>query len=107
MLPIPEVSQVEVVFPADPPLPPVEEIPEEFWETGNPWTQIASGLFFKGGSLYGDYGILFKEHLSTEQKHNALRAIMACLGSLQPKHEHKEAGVGYMLSEWFDMRGGE
>jgi len=32
----------------------------------------------------------------------AMRALKAALGSFEPKHEHKMAAVGYMLSQWFD-----
>jgi len=31
----------------------------------------------------------------------AWRHIMTCLKSFEPKHEHKMAGVGYLLSLWF------
>jgi hypothetical protein len=32
----------------------------------------------------------------------ALRAVAACIGDWGPSHEHKEAGVAYLLSEWFE-----
>ena len=32
----------------------------------------------------------------------AMAAISAILRSFDPKHEHKEAGVAYLFSEWFE-----
>lgn len=98
MLPVPELSDLDVNFPAKPPLPEWKDIPEEFKRYSNPFAQIASELFFKGGKL-ADYGLTPKEGVDIGK---ATRAIRSCLGSFDPKHEHKEAGVAYMLSEWFD-----
>jgi hypothetical protein len=36
-------------------------------------------------------------------KHKALAAIKAIIGSFAPKHEHKTSGCGYLLSEWFEL----
>jgi hypothetical protein len=60
---------------------------------------IASQLFFHGGRL-PDHGIDLRSDLSQEKRDNAFRALQACLGSFAPKHEHKIAGVAYLLSEW-------
>lgn len=35
-------------------------------------------------------------------KNDALRHIKACLGSWEPKHEHKEAGCAWLMSQWFE-----
>ena len=32
----------------------------------------------------------------------ALRHLGACLSSWEPKHEHKTAGVAYLMSLWFE-----
>ena len=40
-----------------------------------------------------------KEGVDTKK---ALRHVKAVLGSWEPKHEHKEAGVAFLLNEWFD-----
>ena len=32
----------------------------------------------------------------------AIRHLKAILVSYDPKHEHKEAGVAFLLSEWFE-----
>ena len=100
MLPIPEVTDVDVAFPARPPLPAWDDIPKDFWRHGNEWAEIVSRMFFEGGSL-ADFGITPKAGVDLKA---AMRAIRVCLGSFEPKHEHKTAGVAYMLSEWFDKK---
>ena len=91
MLAIPEISDVEVAFPAHPPLPEQEDIPERFWSWPDEWVKKAEQFFFKGGRVTWKDGI-------DEEK--AMRVVRACLGSCAPTHEHKIAGVAYMLSEW-------
>lgn len=104
MLRIPEVSDVEIAFPATPPgLPAWNDLPKDFRENWHQnthrWCRIPSKWFFKGGSL-DEFGLQPKEGVDAEK---AMRAIRACLGSFQPSHEHKIAGVAFMLSEWFDQ----
>lgn len=92
-----EVDQATLAFPANvigTLLPKWEEIPKEF-KDGNKWTQLAQHIFFYGGK-----GIEFLVKDGVDQA-KANRHIMACLRSFEPKHEHKEAGVGYLLSEFF------
>lgn len=96
MLTVPVLNDVDVAFPSNPPLPPMAEIPAQFKRRGDPMVRVVSSLFFNGGSL-AQHGLKFKSGIN---ERNAMRAIKACLGSFQPKHEHKEAGVAYMLSEW-------
>lgn len=99
-LPIPEVSDAAVAFPTTVPLPAWNDIPEEFKRRpGTPFNKIVSKLFFQGGRL-SDFGLTPKEGVD---EHKAMRAIRVCLGSWEPKHEHKEAGVAFMFSEWFDL----
>jgi hypothetical protein len=99
-LPIPEVTDVDMAFPAHPPLPAWDDIPEEFKHlNGTPFNRIVSKLFFQGGRL-SDFGLTPKEGVDQIK---TMRAIKACLGSFEPKQEHKEAGVAFMFSEWFDL----
>jgi len=101
MLKIPELDDAEMAFPAHAPIPSWDDLPEEFrtgWHSNNKWCDIASTLFYKGGSLE-EFSLTPKEGVD---KKKAIRAIKASLGSFQPKHEHKIAAVGYMLSQWFD-----
>jgi hypothetical protein len=97
-LPVPEIDDVTLAFPANALdwMPPWEEIPEEFKE-GNEWTQIASSWF----ALGLPETVKFYPHEGVDPE-KAFRACRATLGSFQPKHEHKEAAVGYMLSCWFE-----
>lgn len=101
MLPIPEVSDADVAFPTTPPLPAWKDLSEDFQRgrgDARQWHDIVSTLFFKGGKL-ADFGLTPKDGVDITK---AIRAIRVCLGSWEPKHEHKTAGVAYMLSEWFD-----
>jgi hypothetical protein len=79
-------------------LPRYAEVPDEFKRAntaGATWQNVASGWFFSGlhGRLVAKPGI---------DRDAALRHIQACLTSWEPKHEHKEAGVAYLLSLWFE-----
>lgn len=77
-------------------LPAEEEIPEEFWRyPGTKWNQLTSTWFFEGlkGQFVPKPGIDLKAALGH------LKTIMV---SFDPKHEHKEAGVSYLMSLWFE-----
>lgn len=101
VLEIPELSDEQVVFPTTVPLPAWDDIPEVFKRHNEtPFNKIVSTLFFNGGK-FSDFGLTPKEGVDLRK---ATRAIKACLGSFEPKHEHKEAGVAFMISEWFDLK---
>lgn len=75
-------------------LPPMSAIPDEFKRHGgNPWVELASRWFFSGLKQ----APRFKEGIDGKA---AMRALSACLRSFEPKHEHKTAGVAYLLSLW-------
>jgi len=92
-----EVSDLDLAFPGDileqGLLPAWEDVPEEFKENSS-WPNFVSRLFFEGGEWPavkdGVDGIKAKRH------------VKACLGSFQPKHEHKIAGVAWLMSQWFE-----
>lgn len=89
-----DVSDVDVAFPASVIgrlLPTMAEIPSQFNNYNNEWTGKAGKLMFTGGTVDLKEGI---------DRAKAFRQLKACLGSFEPKHEHKEAGVGYLLSLW-------
>lgn len=73
-------------------LPPKEDIPKEFLNHYNPYHKLASDLFFNGGVIPE-----VKEGIDYKM---ARAQIVYCLSSFEPKHELKEAGVGYLLSLW-------
>lgn len=97
MLEVPKgLDAIDVVFGVRPPLPAWDDIPGEFKCSRNEYARVASSLFFNGGRL-SDFGLTIKDELDDG---DVMRALRACLGSFDPKHEHKEAGVAYMLSQW-------
>lgn len=77
-------------------MPPMEAIPDEFknWH-GTEWNRLFADWFYSGLKsldLTPQPGI---------DKDAALRHIKTVMGSWEPKHEHKEAAVAYLLSLWF------
>lgn len=113
MLPIPELSGLDVTFGNIKHLPKREDLPEEFrknWHSSrNPWCHAISQWFYNGAkSLPNGNGIeidgvkfIAKPGVDANK---ALAAIKAALGSFEPQHEHKIGGCGYLLSEWFDIK---
>ena len=91
-----------MAFSTDVPLPAWDDIPEDFRQSwsrrNNLFCHVACTLLYKGGKL-ADFKLKPKPGVDEEA---AQKVIRACLGSLESKHQHKIAGVGYMLSEWFE-----
>lgn len=93
------VSDVQQAFPANlgTLLPAWSEIPEEFRRDRTPWNDFASRAFF---------GFKQRYKISTPRDgvdiQAAYRHIRTLLGSYEPKHEHKEAAVAWLLSLWFE-----
>lgn len=92
------VSDVMLAFPADVVglLPAEREIPEEFWRP-NDWERFAMHWFMHGLTESAEF--YCKDGVDGA---TAVRHLQAILGSYQPKHEHKIAGVAYLCSLWFD-----
>lgn len=86
------ITDVEAAFSTDRLLPSWEEIPEDF-KIGNLYTQLVSAIFY-------DYPLPdSKIEMKNGFEPTALnRAVRAHIGSFGSKHEHKIAGVGYMIS---------
>lgn len=99
-LPIPEISDLDVVFGADALkwMPAWDDIPKDFQNMNGrtEWNRIVSRWFFSGLPASTEFHP--REGVDPPA---ALRVIKATLGSYAPKHEHKEAAVAYMLSCWF------
>jgi hypothetical protein len=98
-----EVDEVFFAFPAnviDVLIPKEEEIPEEFrdnWHRDSHyWCKIVNDWF--AGALGEDFGLYPKEGIDAQK---AGRHCNAALRSFQPSHEHKIAGVAYLMSLWF------
>jgi hypothetical protein len=77
-------------------LPPESQIPKEFWRHYNEWNDLASTKFYRGGELPPEKNGI--------DRRAAFRHISACLGSYDPSHEHKIAGVSYLMSLWFKSK---
>lgn len=86
------ITDVEVAFGTTRLLPKLEDIPEEF-SRGNPYTQVAEAIFYGHPLPYCE--IEMKEGVDLRL---LKRAVRAHFWSFEPKHEHKIAGVGYMIS---------
>lgn len=96
--PIP-VSDVMLAFPAivtGKLLPPVEDIPKEFIN-GNRWTELVNRHF---AGLPVTASLSCKDGVDYTA---ALRQVSACMASFEPKHEHKIAGVAYLMSLFFGL----
>lgn len=86
------ITDVEVAFSTMRFLPPREVIPDSFWE-GNTYTGLADAIFF--GWALPALSIDIKDGIGPEALR---RCVEAHLQSWGPQHEHKIAGVGYMIS---------
>jgi hypothetical protein len=62
------------------------------------WVDLANTLFFRGGKL-SDHGLKVREGLDSAAVHNTLRWLAS---SWEPKHEQKEATVGFLISTAFE-----
>lgn len=99
MIPVPPISGLDLAFGNINHLPKFDDLPEEFQRERSPFCKIAQTLFFKGGRL-SDHGMRPKEGVNAG---DATAAISAILVSFKPNHEHKIAGTGFLISEWFEF----
>lgn len=95
---IKEVTNIDIAFGVfEGFLPEWKDIPEEYKTGKNEWTKGAESWFYSGLSSSSEF--LPKEGVDPEK---AVRMIHACLVSFGPKHEHKIAGVAYLLATFFE-----
>lgn len=78
-------------------LPKWEDIPEEFQRDWGPWCKAANEWFFRGLDAKK---FVAKEGIDAG---DAWRHMGAIMRSFAPKHEHKTAGVAWLMSQWFDF----
>jgi len=91
------VTPVDEAFGTERLLPQWEEIPEEF-KRGNVYTELVSAIF--NGSELPKASMMFLDAFTDDGAPKALnRAVRAHLQSWAPKHEHKIAGVGFLISQ--------
>lgn len=79
-------------------MPKMSEIPAEFQRhEGTKWNKIQSRWFFSGLPN----GTEFKPKKGVNSD-TAVRHLATIQRSFQPKHEHKEAAVAWLMSLWFE-----
>jgi hypothetical protein len=100
-----EVSDLEVAFGANVRhlMPAWDDIPEEFKR--HVMRETPGDRASKYLRLVGDWFFVGIEGLRFDLKDDidggrVMRHIQTVLGSWEPKHEHKEAAVAYLLSLW-------
>ncbi len=85
------ITKAEFAFSTERLLPNWNDIPDDF-KAGNSYTQFVEKLFY--GSPLPNCNIELKMNIEPE---SMKQCILAHLSSFAPKHEHKIAGVGFML----------
>jgi len=94
---IPEVTNADVAFGTTIGLPDYDAIPDEFKNRyGNKWVQLFNDWFFCG---LKKLEFIPKENVDVNK---AIRHIKALMCSFSPSHEHKTAGVAYLMSQYFE-----
>lgn len=94
-----DLSMIDVVFGAadrvESLLPAYKDIPKEFDHWHHPLQRVASAWFFNGVNATS---WVAREGISKEA---AIRHVQAVIGSFGLKHEHKMAGVAFLLDQFF------
>ncbi|QZI85733.1 hypothetical protein CPT_Summit_082 [Stenotrophomonas phage Summit] len=94
-----KVSDVMMAFPGElgSLLPPLKDIPAEYKDPNCklPFFQFMGDWFYSGVTVTGAVpadGI---------DPNEAVRHVKCIMGSYEPKHEHKMAAIGWLMSLWF------
>lgn len=74
-------------------IPAYDDIPREFKTGTNPWVKFQRQWF------YGGLQKMPKPKPGVDIQ-KAMRHLMAIQGRFEPKHEHKEAAVAFLASQW-------
>lgn len=98
MIPIPEISAVDMAFGNIANMPKYQDVPDRFKRIQDPYVIVISKWFFRGVTEQ-DFG---KPRPGVDAK-KAISALKAIMVSYEPKHEHKEAGCAMLLHEWFEL----
>lgn len=100
MFPIKDVDQVGLAFPTSTRdyMPAYADIPAEFksWNDTRWEVRLFNDMFYSGLKS------LDLKPKPGVDKDRALRHIRYVMGSWEPQHEHKTAGVAYLFNQWFD-----
>jgi hypothetical protein len=96
------ITDVEMAFGTEKLLPPYEAVPEEF-KRGNSYTRLMDSLF--SGQSVPEGEIVFRKDFDDPEAPAQLnRVVIAHLRSYSPKHEHKIAGLGFLVSLACEVR---
>jgi len=100
-LKIHEVTDADIAFGnCEDFLPPMAKIPEEFHIRGGAG-HTSQNKLFNDWFFSGISGLKVVPRSGVDAL-KALRMIRCMMGSFNPKHEHKEAAVAFMLHEFFE-----
>jgi hypothetical protein len=93
-----QLSGLDIAFPATVRhlMPAMADIPKEFHRGNTDWNRLQSKWFFQGIDAR-----IFQAKPGIDRNH-AMGHLQAIQGSFEPKHEHKEAAVAYLMSLWFE-----
>lgn len=94
---IPRVQQVFAANVVSTLMPAYDSIPEEFRSDGTDWNKFVSAWFFLGDALT-KFDLYPRDDVDPQIAWGHLSTI---LRSWEPKHEHKEAAVAWLMSRWF------
>jgi len=93
-----EVDDVTMAFPASVTqkyMIPYSDIPDEYKNGNTDGNKFFCDMFYAGVK---DIEMIPKEGIDPDK---AWRHIRSIAGSFEPKHEHKEACIAYLLEQWF------
>lgn len=98
MFMIKDVDRLHAAFPTSIEgfIPNYKDLPKEYTDGWTKWHGLVSAMFFTGLKK-----LELKPRLGVD-KDKAIRHIRYVLGSFEPKHEHKTAGVAWLFNEWFE-----
>lgn len=86
------ITDPELAFSTERLLPEWKDIPDDF-RRGNIYTKLAEAIFY--GWAMPECVVELFEGIEAEKLNRCVRAHLQSWG---PKHEHKIAGVGYMIA---------
>ena len=93
------VTGVDTVFGGDISklMPQYRDLPEEFRRERDPFSPLVNKWFFSG---LDHKTLKAKEGIDRNAAFAHCKAIMV---SFEPSHEHKVAGVAWLMSKWFEV----
>lgn len=98
MFPIAEVNVIDLAFPCNVSeiMPAYKDIPDQFKHDGSKWNRFFNDMFFCGIK-----NVKLKPRPGVDEA-KAFAHIRAVSASFEPKREHKEAAVAYLMDQWFE-----